>query len=136
MSEPWTLRQEDVLREFAHEGADVVRAALLSECGVERSVRAVEMHASRIHVSLRRLETCPECGAMGVRLNRVSGMCPLCTELLHVEEERAFSELLALEAAGCEEGPELDAARREYARRRQQNSRTCRKFGLKGKRGR
>lgn len=136
MSEPWTLRQEEVLREFAHEGADVVCAALASECGVVRSVRAVEMHASRIHVSLRRLETCPECGAMGVRLNRVSGMCPLCTELLHVEEERAFSELLALEAAGCEEGPELDAARREYARLRQQNSRTCRKFGLRGKRGR
>ncbi len=136
MSVPWTVRQEEVLREFAHEGVDVVCAALRRICGVERTVHAVEMHASRIHVSLKRLETCPECGAVGVRLSRTSGMCPLCTELLHVEEERAFSELLALEAKGCEEGPELEAAKREYARLRQQNSRTCRRYGLQGKRGR
>ena len=124
------------MRERGYLGAEGVRRALLEEYGVERSIHAIEMHASRIHVSLRRLEVCPECGAAGVRINRVSGMCPLCTERQHVEEERAFGELLAAEAAGCEEGPALDAARREYARLRQQNSRTCRKFGLRGKRGR
>lgn len=43
-----------------------------------------------------------------------------------VEEGRAFNELLRREVEGCEEGPELDAARREYVRMRQQNSRLMR----------
>lgn len=136
MVKPWTVRQEEVLRENAYRGAEAAALAIFAECGVRRSAHAVEMHASRIHVSLRKLETCPECGAAGVRLMRVSGMCQLCTERQHVAEERAFAELLAAEAAGCEAGPELEAARREYARLRQANSRMRRRYGLAGKRGR
>ena len=41
-------------------------------------------------------------------------MCNRCTELAHVAEEKAFCDLLELEAQGCEEGPEIEAARREY----------------------
>lgn len=130
---PWSVRQEEVLRAYGHMGARAVQGALLHECGVARTIRAIEMHASRTHVSLKVLSQCPECGAVGVRLSRRSGMCPLCTERGHVEEERAFGELLELEAAGCEDGPELEAARREYARLRQRNSRLMRKFGLPGK---
>lgn len=135
-SVPWTVRQEEVLRAYGHMGARAVQGMLLHECGVARTLRAIEMHASRMHVSLRRLEQCPECGALGVRLSRQSGLCMRCTEFLHVEEERAFHELLLLEAAGCDEGSEIDAARREYARLRQANSRLMRKHGLKGKRER
>lgn len=113
-----------------------MREEIRRRYGVERSVRAIEMQASRIHASLRVLSVCPQCGAVGVRLNRQSGMCPRCTEEAHVAEERAFNELLRREAEGCEDGPEIEAARREYARLRQQNSRLMRKFGLKGKRER
>ena len=124
------------MRELAHLGAAAVQAAIERECGVRHTVRAIEAHASRIHVSLRVQTVCPECGAVGVPLQRVSGMCPLCTERAHVEEERAFCELLEIEARGCTEGTELEAARREYARLRQKGSRLARKHGLKGKRER
>lgn len=132
----WTTRQEEVLRAWGHYGVEAVQRALVRECGARHSLRAIEMHASRIHVSLRVRQVCPECGAVGVRLQRVSGLCARCTELLHVEEERAFGELLELEAAGCDEGPEIEEARREWARLRQKNSRLARAHGLKGKRGR
>lgn len=125
-----------MIRELGNRGAAAVREEIRRRYGVERSVRAIEMQASRIHASLRVLSVCPQCGAVGVRLNRQSGMCPRCTEEAHVAEERAFNEILRREAEGCEEGPEIEAARREYARLRQQNSRLMRKFGLKGKRER
>lgn len=132
----WTTGQNDVIRELGHRGAAAVREEIRRRYGVERSVRAIEMQASRIHASLRVLSVCPQCGAVGVRLNHQSGMCPRCTEEAHVAEERAFNEILRREAEGCEEGPEIEAARREYARLRQQNSRLMRKYGLKGKRER
>ena len=132
----WTTRQEEIVREQCFRGAEAVRDAIERECGVRRSVRAVEAHASRMRVSLRVRSECLGCGAVGVRLNRQSGMCARCTEEAHVAEERAFNELLRAEAAGCDEGPEVDAARREWARLRQQNSRLMRKHGLRGKRGR
>ena len=132
----WTVRQESIIRERCHEGAEAVRDAIERECGVSHSVRAVEMHACRMHVSLRVRATCPECGAIGVRINRQSGMCPLCTELGHVAEEEAYNELLQLEAEGREEGPELERAKRKYAQLRQANSRLAREHGLPGKRER
>lgn len=132
----WTTGQNDVIRELGYRGAVAVREELRRRYGVERSVHAIEMQASRIHASLRVRTVCPQCGAVGVRLNRQSGMCPRCTEEAHVAEERAFNELLRREAEGCEEGPEIEAARREYARLRQQNSRLMRKHRLRGKRER
>ena len=132
----WTLRQEEVMREQCYRGAEAVRDAIERECGVRHTVRAIEAHASRIHVSLKVLDECPECHAVGVRINRQSGMCPRCTEAAHVAEEEAFHDLLKAEAEGCEEGPELEALRRRYAQLRQQNSRLCRKNGLAPKRKR
>ncbi|OUO62071.1 hypothetical protein B5F74_02340 [Collinsella sp. An271] len=132
----WTTGQEELLREMGHLGVDAVQAEMKRRFGVERSRRSIEVHASRIRCSLRKLEVCPMCGAIGVHLNRQSGMCARCTLEMHVAEEAAFNELLELEAKGCEEGPELEAAKREWARLRQRNSRLCREYGLKGKRGR
>ncbi|MDY3291421.1 MAG: hypothetical protein SOX20_00600 [Parolsenella sp.] len=57
---------------------------------------------------------------MGVKINRQTGMCPLCTERYHLEQERAFNEQLE----------------RERDKMRQRNSRLCRKYGLKGRRER
>ena len=133
----WTTRQEDILRELCYEGAEAVQKAILRECGTWHSVHAIEMHASRIHVSLRRLETCPECGRVAQRLSRKSGMCAFCTEFMHVNEEELFNELLMEESKQTDENSEeVQRLQREYARLRQANSRLCRKYRLKGKRGR
>lgn len=118
------------MREHCTEGAAGVQRALMDECGVSRSIRAIEVHASRIHMSLRVRQTCPECGVVGVRLNRQSGLCPACTEFEHVEEERAFNALLELEAAEVKDKSAIEAAKREYVALRQRNSRLCKKHGL------
>lgn len=79
---------------------------------------------------------CPQCGAVGVKINRQTGMCPLCTERYHLEQERAFNEQLERERAHAEESTELEEVRRERDMMRQRNSRLCRKYGLKGRRER
>ena len=132
----WTEEQDDVLREVSFQGAAFAAAEILRRCGVAHSVRAVEMRASRIHCSLAVQTVCPSCGAVGVNLNRQTGMCRRCTEEFHLEQERAFAEQLERERIAAEEAPEIDDVRRERDRVRQQNSRTCRRYGLKGRRGR
>lgn len=129
----WTVKQEEVMRENCFRGAAAVQEALLRECGVSRTIRAIEAHASRIHMSLRVRAQCPECGVIGVRVNRQTGMCAHCTELMHVEEERAFNELLQAEASEAQDSAETERLRREYTTLRQRNSRLCRKHGLKSK---
>ena len=132
----WTTRQEELLRQYCHLGARGVQAALLHECGVGRSIRAIEAKASRNHVSLKKRTVCPECGTIGVRLNRQTGLCKLCTERQHVEEERAFNAILEEERLHSEESEELAELKREYARLRQRNSRLRRRYGLKSTRER
>lgn len=92
--------------------------------------------ASRIHCSLAVQTVCPQCGAVGVKINRQTGMCPLCTWRYHLEQERAFNEQLEHERAACERSDKLADVRRERDKMRQRNSRLCRKYGLKGKRER
>lgn len=132
----WTTRQEDLVRECGHLGAAAVQDALLRECGVSRSIRAIESKASRIHVSLRVQAVCPECGVVGLRLNRQSGLCARCTELLHLREEIAFNEILEAERAAATDEANLAEIRRERDKLRQRNSRLCRKYGLKSRRER
>jgi uncharacterized Zn finger protein (UPF0148 family) len=71
------------------------------------------MRASRIHCSLAVQTVCPQCGAVGVKINRQTGMCPLCTERYHLEQERAFNEQLERERAALRE---VRRARRRAAR--------------------
>lgn len=115
---------------------DEVRRHLANECGVERSKGSVKMRASRIRVSLAPQTVCADCGAVGVRVNKLNGLCPRCSMRARVAEEQAFNELLAAEAAGCEEGPELEELTRTYDRIRQQNQRLRKRHGLRGKRER
>lgn len=131
----WTEEQDDVLREVSFRGADFAAAEIERRCGVAHSVRAVEMRASRIHCSLAVQTVCPECGAVGVMLNRQTGMCRLCSERYHLEQERAFNEQLEREREAVENGVTIEEIRRERDRLRQRNSRLCRKYGLPGKRG-
>ena len=129
----WTEEQDDVLREVSFKGAAFAAAEIERRCGVAHSVRAVEMRASRIHCSLALQTVCPQCGAVGVKINRQTGMCPLCTERYHLEQERAFNEQLERERAHAEASAELEEVRRERDMMRQRNSRLCRKYGLKGR---
>ena len=131
----WTEEQDDVLREVSFRGAAFAAAEIERRCGARHSVRAVEMRASRIHCSLAVQTVCPECGAVGVMLNRQTGMCRLCSERYHLEQERAFNEQLEREREAVENGATIEEVRRERDRLRQRNSRLCRKYGLPGKRG-
>lgn len=132
----WTTGQNDVIRELGHKGVQAVHDAILDRYGVEHTLHAIEAQACRIHPSLKVLDECPECHALGVRINRQSGMCRRCTEETHVAEEEAFNQLLEAEASGCDGGPEYDELHRRWAQLRQKNSRLMRKHNLKGKRER
>ena len=132
----WTTLQNEILRAYGFEGAAGVRKRLATECGVIRSIRAIEMQASRIHVSLRVRGCCPECGVIGVHLNRQTGLCSRCTEKQHVEEAAAFNAILKSELKRMENDPMVAQYKREYVRLRRENSRLCCKFGLANKRER
>lgn len=132
----WTEEQDDVLREVSFRGAEFAAAEIERRCGARHSVRAVQMRAHRIHCSLAVQTVCPECGAVGVNINRQTGLCRLCTERYHLEQERAFNEQLERERAAAEESAEVEAVRRERDALRQRNSRLCRKYGLKTRRQR
>lgn len=126
----WTTAQQDCIRELGHLGAGAVRDEIERRFGVSRSVHAIEVQASRIHAPLKVQQVCPECGVVGLRLNRQTGLCPHCTERLHLEEATAFNDLLIEERMEAE-GPLTDEMRREYDAMRQRNPRLCRKYGLK-----
>ena len=126
----WTTGQNDVIRELGHRGVAAVHDALVERYGVDYSLHAIENQASRIHASLRVQTVCPGCGAVGLRLNRQSGMCATCTEKMHLDEALAFNDVLLderLEACRPDGVAEL---RRENAAARQRNSRICQKYGL------
>ena len=114
------------MRANGHLGVDAVHDALLRECGTNRSARSIESQASRCHVSLRVQQVCPECGVVGA----------MCTEIMHLNEEVAFNEILQREREEKADEAEAAAIRRERDRMRQRNSRLCRKFGLKSRRDR
>ena len=81
----WTEEQDDVPREVSFHGSAFAAAEIERRCGAAHTVRAVEMRASRIHCSLAVQTVCPECGRVGLTLNRQTGLCPLCTERYHLE---------------------------------------------------
>jgi len=132
----WSMREVELMRELGHLGAYEVQRALLAECGTRRTIRSIQIQASRFHVSLKVRPVCPECGVVGVRLNRQSGMCPACTERMHLAEEVAFNEVLQREREEKASEAEVAEIARERAAMRKRNSRLCSKYGLKTRRQR
>lgn len=126
----WSEEQDDVLRECSFRGARAARDEIERRCGVSHTLHAVELRASRIHCSLAVQTVCPECGAVGVVINRQTGLCRLCTERYHLAQERAFGEVLAAERAEAEDAGRIAEVRRQRDAQRQRNSRTCRRYGL------
>jgi DnaJ-class molecular chaperone len=132
----WSSEQDDVLRECSFKGAAFARDEIERRCGARHSLHAVELRASRIHCSLAVQTVCPECGAVGVVINRQTHLCRRCTEEFHLAQERAFNEQLERERAHAEDAADIDDVRRERDMMRQRNSRLCRKYGLLGRRER
>lgn len=130
MTVRWSEEQDDVLRECSFRGARAARDEIERRCGVSHTLHAVELRASRIHCSLAVQTVCPECGAVGVVINRQTGLCRLCTERYHLAQERAFGEVLAAERAEAEDAGRIAEVRRQRDAQRQRNSRTCRRYGL------
>ena len=126
----WSTGQNDVIRELGHKGVQVVHDEILDRYGVEHSLRAIEVQASRIHASLKVQTVCPECGVVGLRINRQTGLCAKCSEKQHLAESIAFNDLLLDERLDAADAREIDELRRENASMRQRNSRLCRKYGL------
>lgn len=126
----WTEGQDDCLRECSYRGARYVRDEIERRFGVRHTVHAVEMRASRLHVSLMVRTVCPSCGAVGVVIVKGTGMCRRCSDRFHLEEARAFGELLEAERAAAEDPAKLAEIRREWDAQRKRNSRACKKYGL------
>ena len=125
-----------MLRECSFRGAAFARDEIERRCGAAHSLHAVELRASRIHCSLALQTVCPSCGAVGVVINRQTGMCRLCTERYHLEQERAFAEVLERERAEAEDPARIAKTKHKRNTQRQQNSRTYKKYGLPSRRAR
>lgn len=119
----WSEEQDDVILELGHLGAAAVAEEIWRRFGVRRNPHAVEMRASRIHASLAVRSVCPRCGAVGVRLNRATGLCPLCAEREFLSRARAQGERLEAERAAAEDPARLAEVRREWDAQRARNSR-------------
>ncbi len=63
-------------------------------------------------------------------------MCPKYTELMHLNEEIAFNEILQAEREEAADKEAIAGIRRERDKMRQRDSRLCRKYGLKTRRQR
>lgn len=126
----WTTGQNDTIRELGHLGVVAVHDAILERYGVNHTLRAIEAQASRIHASLKVQTVCPECGAVGLRINRQTHLCAACSEKLHLAESIAFNDVLMAERLEMASEAEIAEIKRENASMRQRNSRLCRKYNL------
>ena len=79
---------------------------------------------------------CPECGAVGVKINRQTGMCRRCTEEFHLAQERAFNEQLERERAHAEDAADIDDVRGSGTGCVSGTAGCAASTGLKGKRER
>ena len=71
----WTTKEVAYLEEHAGEGAEAVAEAL------GRTVRSVEVQASKYGISLRRSWHCPRCGMRTSKpLSGRTGWCAACTK--------------------------------------------------------
>ena len=126
----WTTGQAEVVSELRYRGAEAIRDAIEQRYGVHRSVHAVEIFASRLGISLKARTECPECGNIDVKINRLTGLCPKCSEYLHLQEEIAFNEVIMRERIENTTGPDQEQARRDYNAERQRNLRLCKQYGF------
>lgn len=129
----WTEEQDDVLRENASLGAKTCRELIANATGAVHTVAAVQRRASRLGLSMERVERCPECGCMRRSLNPDSGLCETChVHRLSEPYERELAEMKeAYRLIKAGEHPGLAEANRRYDRARQNRSRWARRLKSK-----
>jgi len=111
-------------------GAKACRDLIFEQTGVWREVEAVKKHASRIGVSLKSFEICPECGVLVKRLNKTSGLCPICSERKNAASHKDYQVWLAAQIKAT---PEYKQAKRESDKERQRSARMARRNNLPSK---
>lgn len=85
---PWTAEEERLLMQNGNRGADWCRREISKRFRIKRTRRAVEVHASKLGVSLRKFRAyeCPECHLEFSRLIPATGMCRECTARANLEQ--------------------------------------------------
>lgn len=85
----WTTKEDEVLVSSANKGARAVSDELRL-LGSERSESAVISRAHVIGVSMARYDECPECRrpVKARSLNRVTGLCRVCSEKQLADDSR------------------------------------------------
>lgn len=113
----WTTRQDEIVMQYAREGAEGVMARL-EEAGYRHTKRAVQMRASRLGISLVPYEICTACGG---RFREVGsdGLCAAC----HMEELLGRERAKVAVVADSKATPEYRERKREYDRLRQRRLR-------------
>lgn len=113
----WTSAEDELIETFANKGATWCACEIQRELGIRRSVDAVQRHGTRLGVSWKRYEVCPQCGAVVKKLNRL-GVCREC----NARELRDRAQEAWLKAER-ERAQEAAALMREANRYRQRKSR-------------
>lgn len=114
----WTSGMNRILYDHGHMGVRKVRRMIKARYGVEFTIPAVQMHASRIGASLREVGTCARCGHQGPPDDFIRGtsMCRKCRYEYLAEKTR-------LGKLGGLDEREVGRARREYDTARQDKHR-------------
>lgn len=108
----WTCEQERVLFEHGNQGAEYCASLIARRFHVKRTPEATERHANRIGAPMVIYETCPECGRLVRKLNRLSGLCEECNS------KRLASKWADIRKQLEEEIDDDGAARKAYQRER------------------
>lgn len=123
------MEQERILFEYGSHGAKYCAEIIARRFHVFRSAEATQRHAYRIGAPMVVYETCNECGRTVKRLNRLSGLCPVCNAhklwLEAVEEERRIIEKLG----GGEDDEAYKREKRRYDAQRRKNARLRERCG-------
>lgn len=134
---PWTTKQEQIVIEFASLGAEVIAKEIKEQTGVTRSNDSVKHYASRIGVSLVKYQTCPRCGAIVRKLNRMSGLCKVCNaKKLRDEALVDRAKILKEIEANERDSNEFDRANHEYLAVSRTNQRLAKEHGIPPKHSR
>lgn len=111
---PWTADEERFLMQNGNRGAEWCRKEIAKRFHTKRTRRAVEIHASKLGVSLRKFRAveCPECHLEYTRLVPSTGMCRECTARANIEQlERRKQKILRNDADSKSE--EVERIRRK-----------------------
>ena len=126
----WDEAQTEILRQFANLGAEAVAEIIAQRTGAIHTPASVQRKASRMGVSLALAEVCPGCGRRMRRLDRETGLCPVCKIKFQAERQKRFNAQLDAEITAIKQEKEYRDAIKDYQAARQETSRKTRKYGL------